>query len=215
MAETTPPGGPLAGASGRELRELQQFLLSLGSALTAAGEAVNQVEEHLRRVSAAYGAPRARVSVLPTYLVVALEPGRPATLEPTRQLRGVLRLDQTAALFEVLKAAERGEPSPEEGSDRIRRIVGMRPRFGASATVLGHVVLTVGICLVLQPTWGDLGLAALFGALVAVFKRVGGRWTSVQMIMPVAAAFAVSAITFLLAGQGWAQDCGWPPPRSG
>ena len=80
--------------------------------------------------------------MLPTYLVVALEPGRPATLEPTRQLRGVLRLDQTAALFE---------------------------------------------------------------ALVAVFKRVGGRWTSVQMIMPVATAFAVSAISFLLAGQGWAE----------
>jgi uncharacterized membrane protein YjjP (DUF1212 family) len=143
--------------------------------------------------------------VLPTYLVVALEPGRPATLEPTRQLRGVLRLDQTAALFEVLKAAERADPSPEEGSHRIRQIVDMRPRFGASVTILGHVVLTVGICLVLQPTWGDLALAALFGALVAVFKRVGGRWTSVQMIMPVAAAFAVAAITFLLAGQGWAE----------
>jgi len=97
----------------------------------------------------------------------------------------VLRLDQTAALFEVLKAAERGEPSPEEGSRRIRQIVDMRPRFGAPVTILGHVVLTVGICLVLQPTWGDLALAALFGALVAVLKRVGGRWTSVQMIMPV------------------------------
>ena len=69
---------------------------------------------------------------------MALEPGRPATLEPTRQLRGVLRLDQTAAL-------------------------------------------------------------------VAVVKRVGGHWTSVQRIMPVAAAFAVSAITFLLAGQRWAE----------
>jgi hypothetical protein len=58
MAETTPPpSGPLAGASGRELRELQQFLLYLGSALTAAGEAVNHVELHLRRVAAAYGAP--------------------------------------------------------------------------------------------------------------------------------------------------------------
>jgi uncharacterized membrane protein YjjP (DUF1212 family) len=120
MAETTPPSGPLAEADGRELRELQRFLLYLGSALTAAGEAVNHVELHLRRVAAAYGAPRARVSVLATYLVVALEPGRPATLEPTRQLRGVLRLDQTAALFELLKAAERGEPSPEEGSHRIR-----------------------------------------------------------------------------------------------
>jgi uncharacterized membrane protein YjjP (DUF1212 family) len=168
MAETPPPGGPLAGVSGRELRELQQFLLYLGSALTAAGEAVNQVEEHLRRVAAAYGAPRARVSVLPTYLVVALEPGRPATLEPTRQLRGVLRLDQTAALFDVLKAAERGGLSPEEGSHRIQQIVDRSPRFGASSTILGHVVLTVGICLVLQPTWGDLALAALFGALVAV-----------------------------------------------
>ena len=82
MAETPPPSGPLAGASRRELGELQQFLLYLGSALTAAGDAVNQVEEHLRRVAAAYGAPRARVSVLPTYLVVALKPGQPATLEP-------------------------------------------------------------------------------------------------------------------------------------
>lgn len=81
----------------------------------------------------------------------------------------------------------------------------MRPRFGASVTILGHVVLTVGICLVLQPTWGDLALAALFGALVAVFKRVGGRWTSVQMIMPVVAAFVVAAITFPLADRGWAE----------
>jgi hypothetical protein len=38
MVETPPPpSGPLAGASERELRELQQFLLYLGSALTAAG----------------------------------------------------------------------------------------------------------------------------------------------------------------------------------
>jgi len=205
MAEpTTPPSGPLAGASRRELRELQQFLLYLGSALTAAGEAVNEIEEHLRRVAAAYGAPHARVSVLPTYLVLSLEPGRPATLEPTGQLRGVLRLDQTAALFGVLKAAERGEPPPDEASRRIREIVDMRPRFGPGVTILGHVVLTVGICLVLQPTWGDLALAALFGALVGVFKLIGGRWTSVQMIMPVAAAFAVAATTFLLAEQGWA-----------
>jgi hypothetical protein len=50
MAETPPPSGPLAGANGTELRELQQFLLYLGSALTAAGEAVNRVEEHLHRV---------------------------------------------------------------------------------------------------------------------------------------------------------------------
>src|SRR3954447_23384118 len=100
-------------------RELQQFLLYLGSALTAAGEAVNLIEERLLRVAAAYDAPHARVSVLPTYLVVSLEPGRPATLEPTRQLRGGLRLDQIAAVFDVLRVAERGAVAPGEGSRQV------------------------------------------------------------------------------------------------
>lgn len=199
-----PPAGGTDGARELDRRDLQQFLLYLGSGLTAAGEAVNLIEHRLQVVAAAYGAPHARVSVLPTYSAVALEPGRPATLEPTRQLRGGLRLDQTAALFEVLKEAETGAMPPREGSVRIRRIVDSAPRFGPAVTILGHAVLTTGICLVLQPTWGDLVLAALFGVLVGVIKLAGMRWTSVQMIMPVGAAFLVAATTFVLSGQGWA-----------
>jgi uncharacterized membrane protein YjjP (DUF1212 family) len=195
---------PLRNASEHELVDLQQFVVLLGSALTAAGEAVNEIQDHLRRVASAYGAPEARITVLPTFVVVSLEPTRPTTLEPTQQLRGVLRLDQTAALFELLRQAEGGEVQPADGRRRIRDIVAMQPRFGPAITILGHVVLTVGICLVLQPTWGDLGLAALFGALVGAMKLVGARWVSVQMIMPVAAAFVVASTTFLLADQGWA-----------
>jgi uncharacterized membrane protein YjjP (DUF1212 family) len=185
-------------------RELQEFLLYLGSALTAAGEAVNQIEEHLLRVATAYGAGRARFSVLPTYVVMSLEPGRAATLEPTRQLRGGLRLDQTAAVYEVLRAAERGRIAPADGSDRIRRIVTMEPRFRPAVRIAGHAVLTAGICLILQPTWIDLLLSTVFGALVGVFKLVGARWASLQMIMPVSASFAVASLTFLIAGTGWA-----------
>ncbi|GIM92214.1 threonine/serine ThrE exporter family protein [Paractinoplanes toevensis] len=184
-------------------RRLLEFLLFLGSALTAAGEAVNQIEDHLRAVATAYGAPHARVSVLPTYLVVALEPGRAATIEPTRQLRGGLRLDQTAALYAVLREAGEGL-TPEQGSRRVLEIVGQHPRFGRRLTIAGHALLTVGICLVLQPTWGDLVLAGLFGLLVGVLKQLGGRWPGIQLIMPVAVAFVVAAITFLLAGPGWA-----------
>ena len=199
-----PATPPPAGASGTDRQELRQFLLYLGSGLTAAGEAVNQIEDRLHRVAKAYGAKRARISVLPTYSVVALEPGEAATLEPTRQLRGVLRLDQTAALFDILREAERGKLAPREGSARILRIIHRDPRFSPAVTIGGHMVLTVGICLVLKPTWGDLVLAALFGVLVGVMKRVGARWTSVQMIMPIGAAFVVASITFLLSGQGWA-----------
>lgn len=135
-------------------QELQQFLLYLGSALTAAGEAVNQIEEHLVKVAAAYGAPHARVSVLPTYVVVSLEPGRPATLEPTRQLRGGLRLDQTAAVYDVLRVAERGEVTPRDGSEQVLAAVNMPPRFSAVVRTAGHAVLIGGICLILAPTWG-------------------------------------------------------------
>ncbi|GIF19984.1 uncharacterized membrane protein YjjP (DUF1212 family)/uncharacterized membrane protein YjjB (DUF3815 family) [Actinoplanes tereljensis] len=189
--------------SGDDERRLLEFLLFLGSALTAAGEAVNQIEDHLRAVAAAYGAPDARVSVLPTYLVVALEPGRAATIEPTRQLRGGLRLDQTAALYGVLRAAGPDLP-PDQGSHRVLQIVEQQPRFGRRLTVAGHALLTAGICLVLQPTWGDLVLATLFGLFVGVLKQLGARWRSIQLILPVAVAFLVASITFLLAGPGWA-----------
>src|SRR5689334_6578936 len=156
-------------------RELLRFLLFIGSGLTAAGEAVNEIQDHLIELAAAYGAPHARVAVLPTYVEISLEPGRAATLEPTRTLRGVLRLDQTAALFQLLREAKGGRLPPEEGSRRVLEIVEMRPRFGRLLTIVGHSVLTVGICLVLQPTWGDLVLAGLFGLLVGALKLVGGR----------------------------------------
>ena len=185
--------------------EVQQFLLYLGSALTAAGEAVNEIQDHLEVVAAAYGAPEARIVVLPTFVVVSLEPTRPVTLEPTAQLRGVLRLDQTSAVFEVLKAARTGEIDPAEGSGRILAIMAMKPRFGAPIRLVGHVILTVGLCLVLQPTGADLVLAGIFGAMVGAIKELGNRWTRFQMVLPVVAAFLVSAITFALANEGWAQ----------
>jgi uncharacterized membrane protein YjjP (DUF1212 family) len=135
--------------------------------------------------------------------VVALESGQAATLEPTGQLRGGLRLDQTAAIFDILKDAESGDLSPRQGSRRIRRVIDRPPRFGPVVTLLGHLVLTVGICLVLQPTLADLAIAGFFGVLVGLLKRLGQRWTSTQMILPVGAAFFVAATTFVLSRHGW------------
>ena len=203
MTETTSPGQ--SGTAEHDLQQVQQFLLDLGSALTASGEAVNLIEDQLHHLAAVYGIEQARVSVLPTYLAISMEPGRPVALESTRRLGGALRLDQTAAVFEILKAAESRRISPAEGSRRIHEIGHMAPRFRPTVSVLGHVVLTTGICLVLDPTWEDLVLAALFGAFVGGLKLLARQWTSIQMILPVAAAFAVAAITFLVVGRGWAQ----------
>jgi uncharacterized membrane protein YjjP (DUF1212 family) len=183
--------------------DLQQFLLYLGSALTSAGEAVNKIEERLHRIAAVYGAPQARISVLPTYLVVSLAHGAPATLEPTHQLRGKLRLEQTAAVFDLLKSSEGGEISPGAGIRRLHAIIHKAPRFGAPLRVSGHAVLTFGICLILQPTRVDLGLAILFGLAIGLFKLAAARWTDMQAVVPVIAAFMVTALTLVLADTTW------------
>jgi uncharacterized membrane protein YjjP (DUF1212 family) len=176
----------------------------MGSALTAAGEAVNETQDHLHAVAAAYGAPNARFAVLPTFVVVALDPNQPATLEPTPQLRGVLRLDQTSELFDILKLAVAAEIEPAEGSRRILEVIARPPQYRALFTVAGHVLLTIGICFIMQPTWPDIALAAFFGLLVGLIKLIGARWVASQPLLPVAAAFIVTALTFILAGQGWA-----------
>ncbi len=199
------PGAEDNGRASRPVDDaaLQQFLLFLASAMTAAGEAVNEIEGHLYRVAKAYGATEARFAVLPTFAVVALDPNRPATLEPTAQLRGGLRLDQTSAVYDVLRHAQRGDVEPSVGTEQLLAAVEMDPRFGAVPTVVGHVVLTVGLCLTIQPrSWADIALAAAFGVLVGCLRLVD-RSARLRMVMPALASFIVAGVTFALADHGW------------
>lgn len=184
--------------------DLQQFLLYLGSGLSAAGEAVHNVQAHLRNVAHAYGKPEALIAVLPTLAIVSIEPGRGATIEPTEQLDSALRLDQTAALYELVDRAEQAELTPAEGNEEVADIIASDSRFNWWQSLIGHVILTVSICLILQPTWDDIWLAAVFGLVVGLIRMAGNRWTRMQMLMPVISAFVVSGATFELAKQGWA-----------
>ena len=183
--------------------DLQRFLQYLASALTHAGEAVNEIQNHLDTVARAYGAFDARIAVLPTFVVVSLDPTQPATLEPTRQLAGSFRLDQVSALYQILDCAKRREFDALEGCRRVLAVVAMPPRFGPARSVLAQAVLAVGICLILQPSWGDLFLAAVFGAALGVLRLFGERWVRAQMVMPAVAALLVSTLTFWMAQHHW------------
>ena len=154
-------------------------------------------------MAAAYGATRlgsrcSRPSWWSPSIQVSLPPWSP------RLNSGVLRLDQTSALFDILKRAIRAEIDPAEGSREVLEVIARPSKYRTLSTLAGHVVLTVGICLILQPTWSDVALAAFFGLVVGMLKLVGARWVPAQTLMPIAAAFIVSALTFLLTNQGWA-----------
>jgi len=181
---------------------LRAVLLEFGRALALAGTAVSETQERLVRIAAANGAPDTRVVVLPTALMIATGPAALSTVESIPQLTGTLRLDQISVLYELVKQAERGELPPTEALDRLRAIRRMRPRHGYVLTVLGHTMMTVGLCLILQPTALDVAVAAVFGALVGTLILLTRGYHILNVLIPVVATTIVSALAFAAVKQG-------------
>ncbi len=69
MVSAAAQHGPNVNA---EAEELEAFMLSLGGALTMTGDAVSEIQRHLRAVAATRGFEHADVGVLPTLPIVAL-----------------------------------------------------------------------------------------------------------------------------------------------
>ncbi|MET0910340.1 MAG: threonine/serine exporter family protein [Ilumatobacteraceae bacterium] len=178
-------------------RELQTFVVRLGAAMNAAGEPVYSVQQRLSTVARAYGARSARISAFPTSLMVTMGTGEPATLELTMGLATVPRLDQIAALDRLVQAAERAQIAPSDGIRTLDEIRVLQRRFGRVVSILGYSVLSVGLCLLLDSAPREVAAAAVFGALVGVLRTLGRGQSSMQILMPVVAAFSVAALSAL------------------
>ena len=72
------------------------------------------------------------------------------------------------------------------------------------ASILGYAVLAVGICLILHPSPRDLVITAIFGTIVGLLRLLGERQPTLQILMPVLAAFVVAALTALAVKHDWA-----------
>ena len=177
--------------------ELLAFVVELGGAMNTAGQPVYVVQERLTKVANAYGARAATISAFPTYLMVTMGRGEPATIELTTALIGSPRLDQVASLDRLLQQAERGGMSPAEGRRRLEEIRALQPRFGSLQGVAGYAVLATGICLVLHPAPLEVAAAAVFGAIVGILRTLVRGQQTLQLMTPVIAAFAVSALSAL------------------
>lgn len=180
----------------QDLSELHAFVLECGRVLSLAGTAVSETQERLATIAAAGGAPDARIVVLPTALIIAFGRAGLATIESIPQIGGVMRLDQISALYELVDRAERGEVEPAAGLRRIDEIREMQPAHGGVVSVLAYAAMTVGLCLVLQPTPGDVATAAGLGLIVGVGVQLLHSYRSFRVLVPVLAAMVVSALGF-------------------
>lgn len=181
---------------GERLRDLQAFVLDLGRSLALAGAAVSETQQRLTAVAGATGVEDARVVVLPTALLLSFGHAGAATIEAIPQFGASLRLDQISALYVLVGEAERGEVDPSDGLSALREIRAMPPRHGAVVGVASYTAMTVGLCLVLQPTPADVGVAACLGMLVGTLVLAARGRQPLLVLVPVLAAAMVSALSF-------------------
>jgi uncharacterized membrane protein YjjP (DUF1212 family) len=178
-------------------RAVEVFVIELGAALNAIGEPVYSVQHRLAEVARSYGAPDARVSAFPTYLMVTMGAGEPALLELTSSSSSAVRLDQISDLDHLLDEAERGAVPPVEGLQRLDEMRVSAPRFNPAMSIFGYALFSLGVCLLLRPSVRDLFAATVLGALVGILRSFDRGPTPVQTLMPIIAAFVVSGLSAL------------------
>ncbi|MER7754715.1 threonine/serine exporter family protein [Kitasatospora sp. NPDC097643] len=203
MPSTTasPPHRPGPPADPR-----RRLLLDLGAALLAGGLPVHDVEEELRALGRALGAPEARVAALTTGLFVALDDEEATVFQPVGP---GLRFEQTADVLHLVHRLRTGRLDGHldgHGAlaelDRIRRAPAHWPAWVAD---LGVVPVGVGICLYLQPVPANIAASAVGSLIVAALTTLTRRLPLLRPLLPVTAGFLV-ALLVLLAAQGGLLD---------
>ena len=183
-----------------------EFVVALAEALTRAGEPEGLVQPRVARIAQAYGVPEARVVILPNFALAAAGRGEPVALDSTAPNEAELRLDQMAAVARVARLADDGAVQPEDGLRALDEARSLPHRFGPFGIVGGHVVITLGTCLILQPTPIVLLTSAVFGTLVGLMKLRSRAASTLRVLLPITAATLVSLIAFAIAPHTTTQE---------
>lgn len=177
--------------------EFRRFLVGLAEALTAADESVDSIHRQLQKTADAYGFSQTEFVVLPTMVLVQTggDEGGQVTVR-SRELNS-LHFNQIAELYRLLNEAEHAAIDPVHGIARLEKIRAMKPRFHWVLRVLGHAILSVGLCLLLIPTIEGVVVAFGLGLLVGLAKLVPSE--ALQLVLPTLAAFVSAVAVYLLA----------------
>jgi uncharacterized membrane protein YjjP (DUF1212 family)/uncharacterized membrane protein YjjB (DUF3815 family) len=167
--------------------------------MVAAGDAVDVIEESLRRIVAAYGVAGLQIALLPTSLFVQTGRGDSAHVQFSSRVAPPLRLDQIDELYRLVRRLERGELTVSTGLDRLQGVYDRQPAFGWPLRTAGHAVLAAGLVLLIEPTPGGFIAALGLGLLIGVLKLV--RLSTATFLLPVTASFLVAAVVFASAAE--------------
>jgi uncharacterized membrane protein YjjP (DUF1212 family) len=174
--------------------ETLDMLSAFALAMLETGQATNDVEETLRTIAQVYGLEKFSVVVLPTFVILQ---AHEQTAEFSSARPAVARLDQAGAVELLTARALRRELAPMDAVTRLSAALAARPRFGWALSLLGHVILTIGFGMVINPVALAIPAYAVLGLGVGLLILLARRFTGLAAAVPVVAAFAVTIVTTL------------------
>lgn len=178
---------------------LRRLLLELGDALLGGGLPVHDVEEELRGLGQALGAPEVRVAALTNGLFVSLDAADATRFQP---VGAALRFEQTADVLHLVHRLRSGEldgPGALAELDGIRRAPARWPAWVAD---LGALPVGVGVCLFLQPVTANVLAAGAGSVIVAGLTMLARRLPRLRPLLPVTAGFLVALLVLSLTRAG-------------
>lgn len=179
----------------QERAVLLRFLGRLGQAQLNAGNAVSMVERDLAMIARANGEPDVQVFVLPTVLFLKWEKGEEHRVDMAHGAYRVatLRFDQIEEVFTIARSARKGELSPELGLERLDAMWRTPHYYGDVGYVCGYLLTTLGVAIMLRPSWKGLLIIGLMAFVCALILVVARRRSSWSVVLPVVVSFLLSA----------------------
>lgn len=182
-----------------EVEATRECLLRVGAALLAGTAPGPDVERQVIAIGRRWGIPDVRAAATVTGLFLSTTPDHVVAFEP---VQGSLRFEQMTLVQDVIDRLLSGALTPVEAVPELAAIEALPPSRPSWVSDLAIVPIAVGICAILQPTFRDLGAAALGSLLVAALVNVSRRSPLLATLLPLAAAFGVTWIVLEFA-QWW------------
>jgi uncharacterized membrane protein YjjP (DUF1212 family) len=175
--------------------DLLEFLRLLGVTMCDAEDGSHEIQRRLEMAARANGQNDMRFFVLPTGVFVRVPDADGTVLTDFAPTSGqVLRLDQTAAVYQIAEEAGRGEIEPATGTKRLKEVLAAAPSRGLWQQVTGAGFLSLGLGLVLNPVREALVWYLGLGILVGLGQLAVVRYPRLTYPAPLLAAFVVSLI---------------------
>src|SRR5258706_9425419 len=189
---------PLARGLGPATPDAVLFVLRLGRALHPCGYSAPRLEEIMTRASVRLGL-EGQFFTTPTSIFAAFGSDDRQRTWLLRVEPGDVHLDRLNRLDAVLADVSDGRLAPDQGLERIERIIHSAPPYCARLTAIAYGAASAASARILGAGARGVLVAGAIGIVVGLLGQLAGRRPALRRVMVPLAAFLAATLAALAA----------------